>query len=125
MLGACNAVRQGFIALEISLRRLFRNFGLKVWSISRGSFEQRIRELKLGNSKPKAATESMRQARLSRREQLTGLKRRVRKLTEADPPCRRMISMHVVDAVVVTTSVPRSTTPFASRLRSSLGIGSD
>ena len=43
VLNARKAVQQGFIALEMSLRGLLRNFGLKVGSISRGRFEQRIR----------------------------------------------------------------------------------
>lgn len=45
VLGARKAVQQGFIALEMSLRGLLRNFGLKVGTISRGRFEYRIREL--------------------------------------------------------------------------------
>jgi transposase len=46
---ARKAVQQGFIALRKSLCGLLRNFGLKVGSISRGRFEQRIRELATGN----------------------------------------------------------------------------
>lgn len=45
VLGARKAVQQGMIALEMSLRGLLRNFGLKVGAISRGRFEARIREL--------------------------------------------------------------------------------
>src|SRR6056297_4294391 len=40
VLNARKAVQQGFIALEMSLRGLLRNFGLKVGTISRGRFEQ-------------------------------------------------------------------------------------
>lgn len=43
-LTARKAVQRGFIALEMSLRGLLRNFGLKVGSISRGRFEQCICE---------------------------------------------------------------------------------
>lgn len=49
LLGARKAVQQSFIALELSLRGLLRNFGLKVGAISRGRFEHRIRELAAGN----------------------------------------------------------------------------
>ena len=45
---ARKAVQQGFIALEMSLSGLLRNFGLKVGTISRGRFEYRIRELAEG-----------------------------------------------------------------------------
>ena len=48
VLSARKAVQQGFITLEMSLRGLLRNFGLKVGTISRGRFEQRIRELAAG-----------------------------------------------------------------------------
>jgi len=40
----------------MSLRRLLRNLGLKVGSISRGKFGQRIRELAAGNPMLEAAT---------------------------------------------------------------------
>lgn len=63
VLGARKAIQQGMIALEMSLRGLLRNFGLKVGSISRGRFEQRMRELSAGNSMLEAATEPMLRAR--------------------------------------------------------------
>ena len=43
VLGARKAIQQTMIALEMSLRGLLRNFGLKVGAISRGRYEQRIR----------------------------------------------------------------------------------
>ena len=39
LLSARKAVQQGFITLELSLRGLLRNFGLKGGAISRGRFE--------------------------------------------------------------------------------------
>ena len=63
VLSARKAVQQGFITLEMSLRGLLRNFGLKVGTISRGRFEQRIRELAAGNPMLEAATEPMLRAR--------------------------------------------------------------
>ncbi len=57
VLSARKAVQQGFNALEMSLRGLLRNFGLKVGTISRGQFEHRIRELTTGNPMLEAATE--------------------------------------------------------------------
>lgn len=93
VLGARKAVQQGFIALEMSLRGLLRNFGLKVGTISRGRFEQRIRELTTGNQMLETATEPMLRARLSLRQEFAGLERRVRQLAQEDPVCRRMMSM--------------------------------
>ncbi|TCM86563.1 hypothetical protein EV216_104115 [Rhodovulum steppense] len=92
MLGARKAVQQGFITLEMSLRGLLRNFGLKVGSISRGRFEPRIRELTAGNPMLETATEPMLRARQSLRQELAGLERRVRQLAQEDPACRRMMS---------------------------------
>lgn len=59
VLGARKAVQQGMIALEMSLRGLLRNFGLKVGAISRGRFEARIRELATGSPMLVAATEPL------------------------------------------------------------------
>ena len=49
-MAARKAIQQGMIALELSLRGLLRNFGLKVGAISRGRFAPRIRELVDGNA---------------------------------------------------------------------------
>lgn len=103
VLGACKAVQQSTIALELSLRGLLRNFGLKVGAISRGRFEPRIRELAFGNSMMGAATEPMLRARASLRQELAGLERRIRQLAQEDPVCRRMMSMPSVGAVVALT----------------------
>ena len=56
MLGARKALQQGMIAMEMSLRGLLRNFGLKVGAISRGRYEHRIRELAEGNPMPVSYT---------------------------------------------------------------------
>lgn len=103
VLNARKAVQQGFIALEMSLRGLLRNFGLKVGPISRGRFEQRIGELTTGNPMLEAAAEPMLRARSSLRQELAGLERRVRQLAQEDPACRRMMSMPGVGAVVALT----------------------
>lgn len=121
ILNARKAVQQGFIALEMSLRGLLRNFGLKVGSISRGRFEQRIRELAAGNPMLEAATEPMLRARLSLRQELAGLERRVRQLAHEDPACRRMMSMPGVGVVVALTY--RSAVDDPGRFTSSKKVG--
>jgi transposase len=103
VLGARKVVQQGFIALEMSLRGLLRNFGLKVGAISRGRFEQRIRQLVAGNPMLLAATEPLLRARSFLRQELAGLERRVRQLAQDDPVCRRLMSMPGVGAVVALT----------------------
>ena len=113
------------IALELSLRGLLRNFGLKVGAISRGRFEPRIRELAFGNSMLEAATEPMLRARASLRQELAGLARRVRQLAQEDPVCRRLMSMHGVGAVVALTfgSAVDDPTRFASSKNVGLWVG--
>lgn len=93
VLGARKAIQQGMIALEMSMRGLLRNFGLKVGAISRGRYEHRIRELADGNSMLEAATGPMLLARASLRKELAGLERLVRQMAQDDPVCRRLMSM--------------------------------
>lgn len=105
----------------MSPRGLLRNFGLKVGSISRGRFEQRIRELAAGNPMLGAATEPMLRARLSLRQELGGLERRGRQPAQEDPACRRMMSMPRVGAVVALTY--RSAVDDPGRFTSSKKVG--
>ena len=109
------------IALEMSLRGLLRNFGFKVGAISRGRYEQRIRELADGNSMLEAATGPMLRARASLRQELAGLERRVRQLAQDDPVCRRLMSMPGVGAVVALTY--RSAVDDPARFTSSKKVG--
>ena len=121
MLGARKAVQQGMIALEMSLRGLLRNFGLKVGAISRGRFEARIRELATGNPMLVAATEPLLRARAALRQELAGLERRVRQLAQDDPVCHRLMSMPGIGAVVALTF--RSAVDDPARFTSSKKVG--
>ena len=112
------------VALELSLRWLLRNFGLKVGTISRGKFEPRIKELAFRNSMLEAATEPMLLARADLRHELAGLERRVRLLAQNDPVCRRLMSMPGIGAVVALTYDPVSMIPPASRFRKRSDLGS-
>ena len=118
---ARRAVQQGFITLEMSLRWLLRNFGLKVGTISRGWFEQRIRELTAGNPMLEAATEPILSARPALRRELAGLERNVWQLAQADPVCRRLMSMLGIGAVVALTY--RSVVDDPARFTSSKKVG--
>jgi transposase len=121
VLSARKAVQQGFISLELSLRGLLRNFGLKVGIISRGRFDYRIHELAAGNPMLEAATEPMLRARAALRQELAGLERRVRQLAQDDPVCRRLMSMPGVGAVVALTF--RSAVDDPARFTSSKKVG--
>lgn len=121
VLGVRKAVQQGLITLEMSLRGLLRNFGLKVGAISRGRFELRIRELSAGNPMLEAATEPMLRARSALRQELAGLERHVHQLAQADPVCRRLMSMPGIGAVVALTY--RSAVDDPARFTSSKKVG--
>lgn len=121
VLGARKAVQQSMIALEMSLRGLLRNFGLKVGATSRGRFEARIRDLAAGNTMLVAATEPMLRARASLRQELAGLERRVRQLAQDDPVCHRLMSMPGIGAVVALTF--RSAVDDPARFTSSKKVG--
>lgn len=121
VLSARKAVQQGFITLEMSLRGLLRNFGLKVGTISRGRFEQRIRELATGNPMLEAATEPMLCARSALRRELAGLERHDRQLAHEDPVCCRLMSMPGIGAIVALTY--RSAVDDPTRFTSSEKVG--
>ncbi|WP_306132977.1 IS110 family transposase [Roseivivax marinus] len=121
LLTARKAVQQGMLALEMSLRGLLRNFGLKVGAISRGRFEHRIRELSAGNAMLNAATEPMLRARAALRHELAGLERHDRGLAQEDEVCRRLMSMPGIGVVVALTF--RSAVDDPSRFSSSKKVG--
>lgn len=121
LLGARKAIQQSMIALELSLRGLLRNFGLKVGAVSRGRFEARVRELACGDPVLEAATEPMLLARASLRQELAGLARKVRFLAKEDPVCCRLMTMPGVGAVVSLTF--RSAIDDPTRFSSSTKVG--
>lgn len=121
ILSARKAIQQNMIALEMSLRGLLRNFGLKVGAISRGRFEQRIRELAEGNAMLESATAPMLRARVSLRQELASLERLVRQMAQNDPVCLRLMTMPGIGAVVALTY--RSAVDAPERFTSSKNIG--
>lgn len=121
VLGARKAIQQNVIALEMSLRGLLRNFGLKVGAISRGRFEIRIRELADGNPMLETATAPMLRARETLRQELATLEKHVRQFAQDDPVCRRLMTMPGVGAVVALTF--RAAVDDPTRFRSSKRIG--
>ena len=121
VLSARKSIQQCMIALELSMRGLLRNFGLKVGTISRGKYEYRIRELVYGNLMLQAATWPMLRARATLRQELAGLERLVRQMAKDDPVCRRLMSMPGVGAVVALSY--RSAIDDPSRFTSSKKVG--
>lgn len=125
VLGVRQAVQQGMIALDSSLRGLLQTFGLKVGAVSRGRFDVRIPELAFGNPMLEAATEPVLRARASLRQELAGLERHVRNLTHCNPAWRRLTSMPAIGAVVALSFRPAVDDParFASSKKLGPGVG--
>lgn len=121
ILAAGKTIQGNMIALEMSLRGLLRNFGLKVGTISRGRFEARIRELVEGNAMLEATTEPMLRVRSILRHELARLEKLVRHMASEDPVCLRLMTMPGVGAVVALTY--RSAVDDPSRFRSSKNVG--
>lgn len=121
VLSARKAVQQRFITLKMSVRRLLRNFGLKVGTISRGRFEQRVCELAAGNPMLEEAPDPMLRARSALRRELAGLERHARQLAQEDPVCRRVMSMPGIGTVVALTY--RSAVNDPARFTSSKKLG--
>ena len=74
--------------LELSLRGVLRNFGLKLGQVSKGRYKARVRELIAGNAMLEAAAEPILRARADLRRELAGLEKLVRRLTREDWVCR-------------------------------------
>lgn len=121
ILSARKAIQQNMLALEMSLRGLLRNFGLKVGAISRGRFEHGIRELADGNAMLEMATSPMLRARVSLRQELAGLERLVWQMAQDDPVCVRLMTMPGIGAVVALTY--RSAVDDPARFTSSKNVG--
>ena len=63
LLTSRKSVKDAIINMELSLRCLLRNFGLRVGPVSKGRYDARVRELIAGNAMLEAAAEPILRAR--------------------------------------------------------------
>ena len=103
LLGARRSVQEAAINIEMSIRGMLRNFGLRLGRIGKVSFEDRVRELTEGNKLIQLSIEPMLRARAALRSELVRLERMARDITREDPVCRLMMSC---TAVLPRTSWP-------------------
>jgi len=103
VLTARKSIQQATINLELSVRGVLRNFGLKIGSVSKGRFETRIRELTDGNPMLEAAVGPILGARTALRNELAKLEKLSRDHARSDPVCRLMMTMPGVGAIVALT----------------------
>jgi transposase len=103
LLTARRAIQKAAIDVELSLRGVLRNFGLKLGKISRGGYAARVRELAAGNAMLETMAEAMLRARAALRAELADLERRLRDLVKQDAVCRLMMTMPGVGPQVALT----------------------
>lgn len=115
------AIQRGIVNIELSVRGILRNFGLKIGRISKTGFDARVRELAEGNEMLVAAVEPILRARMALRKELAGLEKRVRDLAKTDSVCKLMMTMPGVGAVVALTV--RAAIDDPERFHSSKDIG--
>ena len=121
LLTSRKSVKEALIAMELSLRGVLRNFGLKLGPVSKGRWEGRVRELIAGNAMLEAAAEPILRARTSLRDELAGLERTIRHLAVEDPVCRLLMTMPGVGPVVALTFTAAIDDP--GRFRRSKDVG--
>ena len=107
--------------MELSLRGVLRNFGLKLGQVSKGRYATRVRELIAGNAMLEAAAEPVLRARAALRRELAGLEKLVRTLAKQDPVCRLLMTMPGVGYVIALTFMSAIDDP--DRFRRSKDVG--
>ena len=121
LLTSRKSVQDALTNLELSLRGVLRNFGLKLGQVSKGRYEARVRELTTGNAMLEAAAEPMLRARADLRRELAGLEKLVRNLARQDRACRLLMTMPGVGAVIALTFTSAIDDP--ERFRRSKDVG--
>ena len=121
LLTSRRSVKNAIIDMELSLRGVLRNFGLKIGAVSKGRWEARVRELIAGNAMLEAAAEPILSARAALRRELAGLEKLVRNLAVDDPVSRLLMTMPGVGPVVALTF--KSAIDDPGRFRRSKDVG--
>ena len=121
LLTSRKSVKNAIINMELSLRGVLRNFGLKLGPVSKGRYEARVRELIAGNAMLEAAAGPILRARAALRRELAGLEKLVRKLAREDQVCRLLMTMPGIGPVVALTF--KSAIDDPGRFRRSKDVG--
>ena len=121
LLTSRKSLLDAIVRMELSLRGVLRNFGLKLGLVSKGRYEARVRELVAGNTMLEAATEPILGARAALRRELAGLEKLVRTLAKQDPVCRLLMTMPGVGHVIALTFMSAIDDP--ERFRRSKDVG--
>ncbi|MBC7152991.1 MAG: IS110 family transposase [Rhizobium sp.] len=121
LLSARKAIQQALLNIELSMRGILRNFGLKLGNVSKGRYEARVRELVEGNPMLEAAAKPVLTVRRELRQELVGLDKLLCGHAKTDPVSRLLMTMPGVGAIVALTV--KSAIDDPDRFRSSREIG--
>lgn len=120
VLSKCKSLQHTLINLELLLRGVLRNVGLKMGAVSKLRFEARVHKMVDGNLMLDRAAAPVLRAREELRNELAGLEKLLRDLAKTDPDCRLIMTIPGVGAVVASTM--RAAVDDSRRSRSSKGI---
>jgi transposase len=104
LLSARKSIQQAIINLELSMRGVLRNFGMKLGHVTRIRYEARVRELVEQNEILSASTEALLRARSQLRAELADLDAKIAGLAKHDDVCRLMMTMPGVGPIVALTA---------------------
>jgi transposase len=107
--------------LELGIRGLLRNFGLKVGTVSKGRFAARIRELIAGQPMLERVIEPMLRAREALNIEFHALHRAMLAIVREDAVCRRLMTVPGVGALVALTFTSAVDDP--ARFRRARAVG--
>ena len=103
LLSSRKAIQQATLSLELSIRGVLRNFGLKMGQVTKARFEQRVLELAEGNPMLQAAANPILSAQRALRQELADVEKLLRDHAKSDPVCRHLMTMPGVGALVALT----------------------
>jgi len=121
LLSSRKAIQQATLSLELSIRGVLRNFGLKMGQVAKGRLEQRVLELAEGNPMLEAAANPILSARRALRQELAGMEKLLRDHAKSDRVCRQLMTMPGVGFRVALTVKAAIDDP--ERFRSSRDVG--
>ncbi len=121
LLGSRNTLVEGVKRLELSVRGILRNFGLKLGRVSKGRWEERVRELTSGNAMLSDAVAPILRLRAHMRGELAAMTKRIRSLAMSDATCRQLMTMPGVGPVTALAFVTAVDDP--ARFRRTRDIG--
>jgi len=94
-----SALVEGLTRLELSVRGIPRNFGLKLGRVSKGRWEERVREPAADDAMLSDAVAPILRLRREMRDELAMMTKKVRSLALPDATCRQLVTMPGVGPV--------------------------